>query len=88
MKTHQLKTLPHFFEQVEQLNKHFELRKDDRGFEEGDRLILSEYDPEEGFTGREVWVIVNYILRDFEGLREGYCIMDIRPDHQPDDLPF
>lgn len=45
MKMHELKILPEYFEKVLDGSKTFELRKDDRGFNVGDILILREYIP-------------------------------------------
>ena len=54
MKTHELKTLPEYFEQVWNGNKRFELRKNDRDFQENDILILKEYNFEDKrYTQRE-----------------------------------
>ena len=78
MKIHELKTLPEYFEQVWQYRKSFELRKDDRPFEVGDRLRLVEYDPKIGYLNRYVNVEVTSILRNFPGLESGYCIMSVR----------
>lgn len=78
MKIHILKIHPAYFEKVLTGEKKFEIRKDDRGFQSGDRLLLKEWDPERGcFTGRSVECLVNYILRSFEGLMPGYVAMSI-----------
>ena len=80
VKIHELKIYPEFFELVLQGKKKFELRKDDRGFAEGDYILLKEFNPEDGsFTGRERKYIISYILRDFIGLTSGYVIMSIEP---------
>lgn len=75
--THKLKLLPTYFEAVRLGNKTFEVRKDDRGFNEGDTLILQEWTPN-GYTEREIEVAVTYILRDTEYCKEGYCVMGIK----------
>ena len=77
---HKLKTWPKEFEATRLNAKKFEVRRDDRGFKFGDILLLQEWDPEtEEYTGRELRVLVDYILRDrIEfGLRDGYMIMSI-----------
>ena len=53
MKTHKLKTLPEYFNA--QLNgmKKFEIRKNDRGFQCFDTIILQEWDGEK-YTGRKM----------------------------------
>lgn len=56
--------------------KRFELRKDDRGFEVGDTLLLREV-MDGGYTNRGITTKITYILRDCPeyGLQEGYCIL-------------
>lgn len=73
---HELKTLPEFFQAVVDRKKKFELRRDDRNFAVGDKLILKEFD-RTNFTGREVHASVAYKLVDCPqyGLRRGYCIL-------------
>ena len=75
--THKLKILHKYFEAVRLGNKTFEVRKDDRGFNEGDILILQEWTPN-GYTEREIEVAVTYILRDTEYCKEGFCIIGIK----------
>jgi len=76
MKKHKLKIKPEYFEAVDCGIKNFELRKDDRGFEVNDLIILKEYD-NGAYTGRSVSRLIDYILRDCPeyGLKEGYCIL-------------
>lgn len=78
MKKHILKTHPEYFKEIILGNKKFEIRKNDRGFEVGDELILKEYDPEYNqYTENEFSVLITYILenaKDF-GLMDGYCII-------------
>lgn len=42
---HELKTWPQYFERIADGSKTFEIRKNDRGFQQGDTLRLREYDP-------------------------------------------
>ena len=86
MQTHELKTDPQVFDDVVSGKKTFEIRKDDRGFEVGDLLILRKTQ----HTGAEmangaplkytgtVYVYVTYILRGY-GLEDGWVIMSITP---------
>jgi hypothetical protein len=59
---HELKIWPQYYCRVEDGSKTFEVRKNDRGFQPGDEVILQEYNPEkEGFwqdndpMGPETW---------------------------------
>lgn len=73
-RVHQIKLGASFFGEVERGEKTFELRKNDRGYKKGDILEMMEYKDGKN-TGRTVRVIVTYMLEDFAGLEEGYCIM-------------
>ena len=84
MRTHELKTWPSFFEAVKSGRKRFELRRNDRDFEAGDKLILKEYDPSKSatclkYTGRALECDVPYVLRGGEfGLDPGHCVMSFQ----------
>ena len=75
-KTHKLKTLPEYFNKVLGGEKNFELRKDDRGFEPGDAILLQEYE-NGNYTGRDCTREILYILRNAPqyGLKKSYCIL-------------
>jgi hypothetical protein len=76
--THELKTWPKYFEQVELGAKTFEIRKYDRAFHTGDILILREYDvATETYTGKKLAVIVSYTLSEQPFVPEGYICMAI-----------
>lgn len=45
--THELKIWPQYYCRVADGSKTFEVRKNDRGFQPGDTVILKEYDPAE-----------------------------------------
>jgi hypothetical protein len=79
MKTHELKCWPEFFSLIVNGIKTFDLRRDDRGYEVGDLLVLREYDQVSQRYNRDHTVRVDYILRDFAGLMPGYCILSIKP---------
>ncbi len=79
MKTHELKIWQPWFTDVVSGRKTFEFRKDDRGFQTGDRLLLREYDPKfETYTGSAINVKVSYIMRWCPDLPAGYVIMGIK----------
>jgi len=76
-KTHELKTVQPYFDEVLSGRKAFECRLDDRGFQVGDYLMLREF-VDGYYTGRQHLRRVVYILRDdFVGLQRGYCIMGL-----------
>lgn len=75
--THNLKILPEYFVEVVRGNKTFEVRKDDRPFNVGDELILYEVNCGR-YTGRNIKVIITYILRNPDYCKEGYCILGFK----------
>ena len=78
--THELKILPNYFNDIMFGNKRFEIRKNDRDFHDGDKLILKEWSTlRNSYTGNEITALVDYIHYgngDF-GLAEGYCVMGL-----------
>jgi len=78
--THALKTWPEYYKDVESGKKPFEIRKLDRPFSEGDKILLQEYDPEkEEYTGKECSFIIGYILKGPGfGIQKGYCVMALK----------
>lgn len=75
---HELKTINPYFKDVVEGYKSFEFRKNDRDFKVCDELILKEYDPISGeYSGYAIHCDIIYILKDFEGISEGYCILGI-----------
>lgn len=76
-KVHQIRIGTTFFNDVCNGEKTFELRKNDRGYAKGDILEMMEFTNGK-YTGRSVKVNVTYILEDFAGLKEDYCIMAIK----------
>lgn len=77
---HELKTWPEFFERVWSGEKCFELRKDDRGYQGGDMLLLREWSKDHSYSGRAVRAEVTYMLGgQWPGLAPGYVVMSIKP---------
>lgn len=70
------KILPVFFQAVQSGKKTFELRKDEDGIQEGDFVILHEWINDE-YTGRSIVVRVGFVLREFAGLEDRYCVFSI-----------
>ena len=64
MKTIKKKIWPKYFELVKTGKKKFEIRLADFEIEEGDILVLQEWDPTtREYTGREIEVKPDYILK-------------------------
>lgn len=72
---HELKLNTAYFPSVADGSKTFEIRKNDRGYEVGDVLILREYDDAENYTGKRLVVDVTYVT-DYQQ-RDGYVVMSI-----------
>jgi len=79
--THALKVWPDYFKAIESGVKVFELRKFDRPFNVGEKLLLQEWDPvSETYTGKEETRLITYVLSDADkfGLKKGYCIIGMK----------
>ncbi len=78
--THKLKTWPEYYQAVESQEKTFEVRKDDRNFQVGDKLHLLEYDPKyDKLTGRFLFKKISYKLTGGSfGIQEGFCVLGLK----------
>lgn len=73
---HELKIASEFFEAVKDGRKKFEIRKNDRNYQEGDVLMLLEYDKYyEAFTGEKITVEIIY-MTDY-AQQDGYVVLGI-----------
>ena len=87
MKEHVLKTLPDYWHAIERGEKNFEVRRDDRGFQKGDRLILRRLEKaplggwrEDYCDGRyfDITRKITYILTGGQlGIEPGYVVMGL-----------
>ncbi|WP_413641489.1 DUF3850 domain-containing protein [Mycobacterium sp. RTGN5] len=85
-RTHELKSWSEFFRPIVSGERAHELRRNDRDYRVGDRLILREYDPEAGtYSGEYCEVVVTSITsRDVpcavsdQGLNPDFCILSVR----------
>lgn len=75
-KVHDVKLGITFFDDVKTGRKTFELRKNDRGYKEGDIIVMHEY-KDGTTTGRTIEKKIVYMLEDFTGLEDGYCILGL-----------
>lgn len=81
IKTHILKAYPGPFRAVKRGRKRFEFRLDDRGFREGHRLRLREWNPEDRkYTGDELLLEILQLSRGPDwNIPRGYVIMSVAP---------
>lgn len=79
VKVHELKIWPPYYEAVAVGEKTFEVRKNDRDFQPGDRLHLREWDPNnKTYTGREIARSITYVMRGPAfGIEPDHCVMAI-----------
>jgi hypothetical protein len=92
MKTHYLKTWPTFFAAVASGKKPFEVRNNDREFEEGDVIVLLEWsrklatehpnNPSAGYTGKpEIRGTITYVLLADDcpsgALAQGFAVLGV-----------
>lgn len=73
---HDIKISNTFYDDVATGKKKFELCKNDRGYKVGDILDMEEYKAGEP-TGRHIMANIIYMLEDYTGLEEEYCILGI-----------
>lgn len=78
MQTHELKTWSIPFHSVIIGDKKYEIRSNDRDFRVGDTLLLREWEPDFGYSGESVSVVVTYLTKGGEwGIPDGLCVMSI-----------
>lgn len=90
-RTHRLKTLPDYWNAVNEGDKNFEVRRDDRGFQKGDTLELVRLVKKYGGSGEWVedrsgdnrpYVLIRriaYILTGGQlGIEPGYVVLGLK----------
>lgn len=89
MTTHRLKVLVKYADAIMNGTKTFEVRKNDRGYEVGDKIVFDVVTNEGYAVGEaarhplngEVYRI-DYILDDFEGLAQKYVALAISKEDE------
>lgn len=90
----ELKVWKEFFQPIWEGKKNFELRREDRDFQQGSLLLLREYDPvHDAFSGREVIAMITYKLSGKDcparfGLQPDYCILALDLGAKCEDAGF
>lgn len=75
---HDLKVWPEFFEALCDGSKRFEVRKADRDFRVGDRLMLREWSEASGYHGRSYHTQIGYIMSGGRfGVAPGYVVLGL-----------
>jgi ParB family chromosome partitioning protein len=74
---HDIKLAAMYFDDVQSGKKSFELRKNDRNYKVGDFLNMHEYSDGKD-TGRSIDAEIIYMIEDYNGLEEEYCILGIK----------
>jgi len=76
---HDLKIWPEFFNDVDSGKKPFEVRVNDRDYQEGDKLRLREWNPNTNeYTGRETIKFVTHVLKGgVFGLPDNLAVLGI-----------
>ena len=77
---HELRSWPDEFEAVSRGKKTHEVRKWDRDYQEGDLLILREYDPiKKHYSARMLYREVTHVTQGGRfGLPEDICVMSVK----------
>lgn len=71
---HQIRLAAMYYDDVASGKKSFELRKNDRDYKVGDTLEMQEF-KDGRFMGRIIRAKIVYMLENYTGLEEGYCIL-------------
>jgi uncharacterized protein YqfB (UPF0267 family) len=82
IKTHHLKAWPEFFDELLCGRKTFEIRKNDRNYQEGDYLVIKEWNPDTKEYTHAIaltFEVTSIMCGSRFGLAFGWCIMSIRP---------
>ena len=76
--THDLKILPKYFNDILFHGKCFEIRKNDRDYHVGDKLVLHEI-KDGKWTGNSVtrWIIYIHHGSGEYGIERGYCVLGL-----------
>lgn len=87
IQTHYIKLNEKYCNAVYEGDKTFEIRRNDRGYQKGDRIVFQSVN-DAGLTvphevNRQAYMIT-YLLHGY-GLQDGYCVFGIKPWCDKDD---
>ena len=78
MKTHKIKLLLNFCDDVLSGDKRFEIRENDRGYQKGDRVVFQPCEPSDPFVKHPISdkvYEITYVLNGW-GLKDGYVVFE------------
>lgn len=75
---HKLKIKPSYFAALKRGEKTCEIRLNDRDYRVGDVLDFTPIRDDGTYTGEVATYGVSHVLKDFEGLAEGYVALSLR----------
>lgn len=76
--SHELRISPKSFNAVDSGFKNYDIRRCDKDFRSGDKIVYNEYDNEkEEFSVRRTTKRIGYITRSSGGLKEGFVILGL-----------
>jgi hypothetical protein len=75
--THTIKCWPPYFGAIRRKEKNFDVRRDDRGYQKGDAVILREWDPAGSrYTGNDEHRKIKFILTGGQfGIEPGFVVL-------------
>lgn len=90
--THKLKTLPNYWDAIKRGDKNFEVRRDDRGFQRGDTVVLEKYCPRDGYAWRDprghamtITRQITYVLTGGQfGIEAGFVVLGLNASAHAD----
>ena len=78
-KKHRIKCIEPYFTKSVKQEKLFEVRFNDRDYQEGDTVMMDSWDEVKNtIRGPYICADITYVLTDFEGLKEGWCVFGIK----------
>ena len=79
-KVHEVKIIPRFIKAVASGKKPFEIRYNDRNYQEGDKLILKGWDNNaQVYTGEVVDCVITFVLRGGQfGIETRYAALGLK----------
>lgn len=75
--THEIKCWPTYFGAIRRKEKNFDVRRDDRGYQKGDKVVLREWEPDGlYYTGNDEHRKIKFILTGGQfGIEPGFVVL-------------